>query len=575
MKTVFVGINSKFSHTSLSIRCLRSVCKDCEIAEYTINHNIEDVVADIYDKDADVYGFSAYIFNIESLVRIVSDLRLLKPGCTIFVGGPEVSYCSESFLRNNPAVDFVCRGEGENALPEILPALEKRGEGEDVLSCLERTCPPSVSYIYNNEYKETQIAPSVCPLDKLIFPYTEEELTELKDRILYYESTRGCPFGCSYCLSSVDRGVRAKSLEKVFSELSLFLQHKVGLVKFVDRTFNYDRKRALAIIRFLKEHDNGITCFHFEVAARLLDDETIAELNSSRKHLFQLEAGIQSTNPQTLKAINRKEDFEEVEQVVLKLCGGPVPVHVDLIAGLPFEDYKTFGKSFNDTFRLFPDCLQLGFLKVLKGAPISYEAEHENVYSAAPPYEILYNKYISFDEMRKLKRIETVLELYYNSGLAKNSVIYMTEHFFDGDGFAFFEVLSEYWKERNLYSVNHKSTELFEILYSFFLTFADSETSENFIIDDMFSFDRFAVLPAWAEYVCLEDGKLKDLLRTPEKVEALLSESEKEVFNSMESRKWYRNSSLVKFTLDCHGKAEERNKLYLYGKIRRNFEVTL
>ena len=434
MKTVFVSVKSKIIHTSIAIRYLREYSMKnglrTDIREYTINNDIEKAVIDLYNADSEIYGFSTYIFNLRHTLDIIKDLKKLRPDSIIFCGGPEVSYGYEQMLRENPCIDFIIRGEGEESVFRFLKTACECESACELKSYLAQNPECGVSFLYQNTLIDSPERAPIPDLDIIPFAYNENELSALKDRILYYESSRGCPFGCTYCMSSICHGVRVFSLKRVFEDLKRLIDSSVKQVKFVDRTFNFDKNRALKIWRFLKNNDNKHTNFHFEISIWLIDDETIDFLKTVRKGLFQFEIGIQSANDKTLEAINRKVGFDRISGAFTKMrnagiirkniCdrkGGLIKIHGDIISALPYEDINEFKNTFNRSFGLFPDELQLGFLKILKGTEISVQPEHGYVVSSRPPYEVLRNNYISYDDIVQLKYVEQCVEFYYSSCL--------------------------------------------------------------------------------------------------------------------------------------------------------------
>jgi hypothetical protein len=360
-------------------------------------------------------------------------------------------------------------------------------------------------------------------------------------------------------------------LERVFKDLKVFLDFKVRQIKFVDRTFNFNTKRALQIMKFIKENDNGYTNFHFEIAAWLLDQDTFDFLETVRPGLFQFEIGIQSTNSSTLEAINRKIDFKALEKAFVNLKNSNIKIHADLIAGLPYEDYKSFRKSFNESMALKPDVLQLGFLKILKGTAISYQNEHEYLYSKKPPYEILRNKYISYEELIYLKRIEAVVELYYNNSLCKNIISYLTDisYIFKRSSFDFYSEFSEYLYQKGFFYISHKTSELFNFINDFILSkTTDMDVFESFLAYDFYLFDKVYEYPIWLKTLPDKDG-LKELMNNPEIIFSKLSEEERRIFNINEIKKSYRTMELVHFK---SGK-DIKTVLFLYGKLKKNIDI--
>lgn len=404
MKILLAAVNAKFSHTNLAVRDLQNVLAaaglEAEIAEYTINQPAWEILADLARRGADAYCFSCYIWNIDMVRRVGADLRLLAPGTSILLGGPEVSFGAEEQLAAMPWADAVLCGEGEPLIAGVLR--EKRPRG-----------------VYRAE--------GYADLDALPFPY--RDLGALQNRVLYYESSRGCPFGCSYCLSSADRTVRYRSLPRVFDDLRRFLDAGVMQVKFVDRTFNLDEGRALSIWKFLAENDNGTTCFQMELGGDLLTKEQIVFLSSVRPGLFQFEIGVQSTCEETLAEICRKTEIGRLTENVRALsAAGNLHLHLDLIAGLPREDFTRFAQSYDEVFALRPEQLQLGFLKLLRGSSLYARREQYGlVYSETPPYEILCTPELSFQELVELKMVEEMTETYYNSGRFSHTLEYLLE----------------------------------------------------------------------------------------------------------------------------------------------------
>ncbi len=478
MKILLVGINAKFIHSCLAVYYLKEYAKayydvDCEIAEFTINHREELILSEIFRKKPDIIAFSSYIWNFELVKSLVKNLKKLLPESKIILGGPEVSFDGEEVLKETGA-DFVICGEGEETFAKLCLAIS---EGEDV--------------------KRVVIAEKPVDMDKLPFVYKDFE--NFDNRILYYEAQRGCPFNCQYCLSSVNKGVRFKSLDKVKAELSVFLQNKVRQVKFVDRTFNANKNFALSIWKFLHKNDNGVTNFHFEMAADLITDDMIEFLKDVRPGLFQFEIGVQSTNEKTLFAIDRKSSFDMIKEKVLKLQkSGNIHLHLDLIAGLPFEDYKSFKKSFNDVYSLTPEQFQLGFLKLLKGSGLKRDAEKYGIVARDnAPYEVLFTDALSADDMLRLKGVEELVEIYYNSLRFKKSIEYavsLAETPFD-----FYESFWEFYYENGEYLRPHSKVEQYDILYKFTSRYenCDAEKLKWLIKFDIYSHEKAKKIPEY------------------------------------------------------------------------------
>lgn len=416
MKALLVGINSKYIHTNLALRDIYhygkdKIPQDLSLVEFTINQRILNIVDEIYREKADILLFSCYIWNISWVCQIVSTLRKIAPHTTIVLGGPEVSYHAQAFLAAHPAVDAIMVGEGEGIFPQLMCHYAAPYDPACAIAGIQGVVHRTASGIVQN--------PDAPPFDMASLPFPYADLNTLHDRILYFESSRGCPFGCSYCLSSVGgNGVRFLPLSTTFAYLSTFLERRVRQVKFVDRTFNCNKAHALAIWKFLHEHDNGVTNFHFEISAHLLDRETLDFLRTVRPEQFQLEVGVQSTNPQTIDQIGRSTDTQKLLDICAEIDRyGNIHQHLDLIAGLPHEDIASFAQSFNQVFAMRPQQLQLGFLKILKGSRMEREVQqHGMTYNDLPPFEILGTKWLSYDDILRLKGVESMVEQYYNSG---------------------------------------------------------------------------------------------------------------------------------------------------------------
>ena len=566
MKTLLVTLNSKFTHTSLALRCLRSVLPEgeAEILECTVNQPKDEILRQICARPADVYAFSVYIFNRTLTCAILSDLRKIRPHAVILCGGPEVSYDCEAFLRENPAVDGILRGEGEETFAHLHRLLSAAQNPRDALFDLD--CP-ALSVMKNGRFRANSDRPPICDLDTLPFPYEEGELEQLRSRILYYESSRGCPYTCIYCLSSVQGKVRFRSVERVCADLQKFLDAKVRLVKFVDRTFNCGKERTLALWNYLKEHDNGVTSFHFEIAAWLLSEEEMTLLESLRPGQVLLEVGIQSANPETLAAITRKTDPQRLYANTARLSQGPCHVHTDLIAGLPYEDPASFERSFNTVFALKSHCLQLGFLKRLKGTAL-WNREDEAEYSDTPPYEILKNRWLSPEDLSVLKGVEKMLDRYWNSGLCTRLLSYLADQNPDGM-FSFFRGLSEESERRGEFYLSQTPPKAFAFMADFLkenLSGSLRDTAEALLCYDLFIFDRCHSPASWQKILPQREGLL-ELLKSG-MVEALLTEEQRQVYSEMNSLQWFRNADLATFPCDEKGNPTPRTVLFLYGKLR-------
>ena len=461
MNIVLAAINAKYIHSNLAVYSLRAYAQqykdEIQIAEYTINQQIDDILMDLYKKKPDVLCFSCYIWNLSYVEELVRELGKIFPSVPIWVGGPEVSYDTKDVLERLPEVTGVIFGEGEKTFLEVVEYYH----GKDVkLSEIK-----GIAYrgeegqFLQNSWREV--------MDLSEVPFVYHDMADFKNKIIYYESSRGCPFSCSYCLSSIDKCLRFRKLELVEKELQFFIDEKVPQVKFVDRTFNCNHKHAIAIWKYIKEHDKGITNFHFEVAADLLNEEELKLIESMRPGLIQLEIGVQSTNEQTIREIRRTMRFEEVARIVQRINQGEnVHQHLDLIAGLPYEGMESFQKSFDDVYRLHPEQLQLGFLKVLKGSYMESQKERYGlVYKSRPPYEVLYTKWLSYEEMMQLKSVEEMVEVYYNSGQFSYCLRKLEEEY--ASPFVLYQGLGRYYENHELHLMSHSRITRYEILLGF------------------------------------------------------------------------------------------------------------
>ena len=464
MKILLTAINAKYIHSNLAVYSLKAYSQNegVELAEYTINQRSEDILMDIYKRRPDVLCFSCYIWNLDVVEELVRELGKLMPDLVIWLGGPEVSYDARDVLCRLPMVRGVMKGEGEETFAELCKIYRcSKHTDEELENLAGITFRRADGTIIENPWRE------VMDLSKVPFVY--QRIEDFEHKIVYYESSRGCPFSCSYCLSSVDKRLRFRNLELVKQELQFFLDHEVPQVKFVDRTFNCKHDHAIAIWKYIAEHDNGITNFHFEVAADLLNEEELKILEGMRPGLVQLEIGVQSTNPDTIRAIRRTMDFDKVSEVVARIQKkGNIHQHLDLIAGLPYEDIQRFARSFDDVYALKPEQLQLGFLKVLKG---SYMEEQQKTYGlehkSRPPYEVLYTKWLSYEDVIRLKGIEEMVEVYYNSRQFTHTIEALEQEY--TSSFEMYDRLREYYEEKGYGSVQHKRSARYDILLSYIL----------------------------------------------------------------------------------------------------------
>lgn len=461
MKILLAACNAKYIHSNLAVYDLQAYASDYAdhivLKEYTINQQKDDIMRDIYLEHPDVVCVSCYIWNISFVKELMADLIKILPGADFWAGGPEVSYDAEKFLTENSEFKGVMVGEGEETFKELAGYyVEKNPQN---LKDMTGICYRDGDRIIHNGWRQI--------MDLSSIPFIYKDLSEFKNRIIYYESSRGCPFSCSYCLSSIDKKLRFRDTETVKKELQFFIDNKVPQVKFVDRTFNCKHDHAMAIWKYINEHDNGVTNFHFEISADLLREEELQEMSTMRPGLIQLEIGVQSTNPDTIKAIHRTMDFEKLKGIVDRIHSfGNIHQHLDLIAGLPYEDYDSFRHSFNDVYALKPQQLQLGFLKVLKGSHMMEMCrEYGIVYKTQEPYEVLSTKWLDYDFVLKLKTVENMVEVYYNSGQFQNTLEYL-EKFFP-DAFSIYERLGSFYMEKGYGDISHTRMRRYEILLEF------------------------------------------------------------------------------------------------------------
>ena len=461
MKILLVACNAKYIHSNLAVYDLQAYASDYAdhivLKEYTINQQKDDIMRDIYLEHPDVVCVSCYIWNLSFVKELMADLIKILPGADFWAGGPEVSYDAEKFLTENSEFKGVMVGEGEETFKELAGYYVEKNPQD--LKDMTGICYRDGDQIIHNGWRQI--------MDLSSIPFIYKDLSEFKNRIIYYESSRGCPFSCSYCLSSIDKKLRFRDTETVKKELQFFIDNKVPQVKFVDRTFNCKHDHAMAIWKYINEHDNGVTNFHFEISADLLREEELQEMSTMRPGLIQLEIGVQSTNPDTIKAIHRTMDFEKLKGIVDRIHSfGNIHQHLDLIAGLPYEDYDSFRHSFNDVYALKPQQLQLGFLKVLKGSHMMEMCrEYGIVYKTQEPYEVLSTKWLDYDHVLKLKTVENMVEVYYNSGQFQNTLEYL-ENFFP-DAFSIYERLGSFYMEKGYGDISHTRMRRYEILLEF------------------------------------------------------------------------------------------------------------
>lgn len=493
MKILLAACNAKYIHSNLAVYDLKAYSSDYDehviLKEYTINQPKDEILKDIYSSGADVVCFSCYIWNISFVRELIRDLVKILPKTAFWAGGPEISYDAEKFLTEMPEMTGVMVGEGEKTFHDLL---EFYIDGKDSLEEISGIAYRTGDKIIHNGWREL--------MDLSAIPFVYEHLEKFENRIIYYESSRGCPFSCSYCLSSIDKKLRFRDLELVKIELQFFLDHRVPQVKFVDRTFNCKHEHAMTIWKYILEHDNGVTNFHFEISADLLREEEMELMSQMRPGLIQLEIGVQSTNPETIRAIHRHMDLKKLEHCVNRVHSfRNIHQHLDLIAGLPYEDYDTFHQSFNDVYQMKPDQLQLGFLKVLKGSLMQKEAEvYGIVYKEKEPYEVLSTNWLTYGEVLKLKMVESMVEVYYNSGQFWHTLEYLVP--FEKDAFTFYEKLGSFYEKKGYSEISHSRMRRYEILLEYLQEETDvpTEVAAQKMLYDLYLREKLKKRPAFA-----------------------------------------------------------------------------
>ena len=570
MKVLLTAINAKYIHSNLAVYSLKAYAEEnltedlnekieIKLAEYTINQQVDAILQEIYKHQPDILCFSCYIWNLDYVEELVREVHKILPKTMIWVGGPEVSYDGKDVLTRLPEVTGVMKGEGEQTFCEMLT--HYASENGEALADIEGIVyrDELTGEILENEWRK------VMDLSKVPFVYHNMEGFEHK--IIYYESSRGCPFSCSYCLSSVDKCLRFRDIELVKKELQFFIDHKVPQVKFVDRTFNCKHDHAMTVWKYIMDHDNGITNFHFEVSADLLNKEELELISKMRPGLIQLEIGVQSTNPDTIHEIRRTMKFEEVARIVKRINSYQnVHQHLDLIAGLPFEDYESFQKSFNDVYELQPEQLQLGFLKVLKG---SYMEEQKNayglVYKSRPPYEVMYTKWLPYTDVLRLKGVEEMVEVYYNSRQFCYTLPYLEKQF--EDAFSLFEELARFYEERELHLINHSRTTRYEILLDFVkeIDEAHLEQYRQLLILDFYLRENAKNRPVFAGEEAVDKEFEKEFYdREAEEHHYLKG------YDSYDKRKLRKMTHLERFSWNVMGNMEEKESVILFDYQNRS-----
>lgn len=522
MKILLLAINSKYIHSNPAVYSLKAyaaaqgISAGIEIAEYTINHRVEEIVSGVYQSRPDVLMVSSYIWNIEYVRAVLNDFNKICPDIPIWLGGPEASYSARELLEELKFVKGIMTGEGEAVFAGLAKAYEQATES---LSLSDEKLLAVKGIIVRDNNGNIKRTEPLAHLNMDDIPFAYEDLEPFKNRIIYYESSRGCPFGCSYCLSSVEKRLRFRSLDKVFTELKYLIDNYVPQVKFVDRTFNAKHDRVMAILKFLKENDNGVTNFHFEVSADLLKGEEIELMSTLRPGLIQLEIGVQSTNPETLMAINRAANMDRLRKNVEAVYENRnIHQHLDLIAGLPYENIESFKNSFKEVYSLKPDQLQLGFLKVLSGTQMKAESrEYGIIYSKKAPYEVLRTNWLSYDDILALKGVEEMVEIYYNSAQFKSAIGYL-EKFFENP-FNLYEKLAGYYKSSGIAGRAHSRMDRYLILLDFCKAVKgeDIELFKELLLFDLYLRDNLKSRPAFAAEVSGDKALVKDFYMAEEK----------------------------------------------------------
>lgn len=556
MKLLLAAVNAKYIHSNLAVYSMKAYCRafadHIELAEYTINQQEDEILKDLYRKKPEILCFSCYIWNISFIKELIHNVKKILPDTVIWAGGPEVSYDAEQFLEEMPEVFGVMCGEGEETFRELTQYyvnLERNTEKGTELEKID-----GIVFRKGKEIQKT--APrAILDMDTLVFPYQDMEL--FHHRIIYYESSRGCPFSCSYCLSSIDKKLRFRSTKLVKQELQFFLDNQVPQVKFVDRTFNCKKEHALEIWRYIQEHDNQVTNFHFEIAADLLTEEEIALIHTMRPGLIQLEIGVQSTNEDTIREIRRKTSFEKISQKVRQVQAGKnVHQHLDLIAGLPLEGYDSFRKSFDDVYGLRPQQLQLGFLKVLKGSYM-YEKREEYgcVYKQREPYEVLSTNWLSYGEICRLKGIEDMVEVYYNSGQFTRTIEALEKEF--SDAFAMYEALADFYEKKGYFGISHTRIRRYEIL----LEFLEEQGREDLayfrerMVFDLYARENLKTRPVWAGEQKLYKEQIQNFYRKEAEEPRLLRQ-----YGGYQPRQLEKMTHLEVFTYDVLSQKREKGQ---------------
>lgn len=566
MKIILTAVNAKYIHSNLAVYTLQASAEKAsvfpEIREFTINQSKDSMLRSLFLARADVVCVSCYIWNISIVEDLITEYHKISPKTKIWLGGPEVSYHAEEMLEQYPFLAGIMKGEGEVTFREIAVYYQNQGNGMEGKTLEE---------IHGITYRDADGAVKSNPwrpvmdLSEVDFPYAN--LKKFENRIIYYESSRGCPFSCSYCLSSIDKRLRFRNLDLVKKELAFFLEQKVPQVKFVDRTFNCKKDHAMAIWKFIAEHDNGVTNFHFEIAADLITEEELELLNTLRPGLVQLEIGVQSTNPQTIEAIHRKMDFGKVTEIVNRIAKGRnIHQHLDLIAGLPYEDYASFRRSFADVYALRPQQLQLGFLKVLRGS-FMYEhtKEYDCHYQEREPYEVLYTKWLPYDDVLKLKDVEEMVEVYYNSGQFVHTLP-MIERLYENP-FDFFQELGDFYRAKGYSEAAHNRIQRYEILLEFLRD--EKQQDEAFfrqmMVLDLYARENMKTRPHFAKDPSEWKNESRDFYQKEAETRTLLPS-----YTTYDWKQLQRMTHVEVFDYDVLGNGEKARTVLLFDYQKRD-----
>ena len=559
MKILLTSLNTKYIHSNIAIRYLKDTVYPkykCDTIDFTINQNSDEIIFKIIRGEYDIVGFSTYIWNVEMTLEICEKLKLINPNLIIFMGGPEVSFNSKEIIKEHQYVDYIMSGEGEESFLKLLDYVH--GERNDL--------PEGVVTMSDEEVVGNDIY-QVVDLQNSEIEYTLDYIKDKK--IVYYETSRGCPYNCEFCLSSSTGGVRFYPLERCLKDIKLFLDEKVPLVKFVDRTFNFNKDRSITLLKYIIENDNNFTTFHLEIHPQLIDEDYLKLFKNARKDLFQFEVGVQSTNEETCKAIKRVGDFETIKNVCKEIMSFQnIHLHLDLIAGLPYEDLKSLRKSFNDILSIGPDKLQLGFLKVLKGSPIFNKAEqYEIVYDKKSPFEVISTKWISYMELQEVKKIEQMLDKYYNEGYFKNTINYLFENYYS-DYYEFFIEIGNYWEENGYLFVNQSRDSLYKILKDFLI---ERKFEEIDLLNEILTHDYILTngkVPWFLNPKKIESGREHDLLRDEVVLEKI---SEHDV----PAKKLIKNYIFIKYDYQIISDFKKEDLVLIYRiKDRKHYDIT-